>query len=325
MAVFNRKRMHKQAVKHRTTGLVIKIVRTLFIIGLCYLFAFPLYYLCVVGFQHPVAAQDPTVLWIPKQLSLDNFRLAMEFMEFYPSMWLTLAISFFSTLATLLSCSMVGYGFARFRFKEKNFAFALVMLLIIVPPQTTMIPSYLNYRFFDFAGLMKLTAPITGVDHINLLNSVWTFVIPSLFGAGLRSGLFIFIFRQFFLGLPKELEEAARIDGCGAFRTFWRIIMPLSVPAITTVALFSFVWHWNESYLTTMYFSDKVKPLAVQLSRMIEMFTGDFYNANTVYTATQLRGAIAAGGLLSIALPLVLYIFAQKYFTESIERSGIVG
>jgi multiple sugar transport system permease protein len=302
---------------------VVKIFRFLFIFGLCYLFLFPLFYLLVACFQDPSVAKDPTVVWIPNILSLDNLSMAFKLLDYKQSILLTAIISVLSTAATLISCSMVGYGFARFNFFGKKIAFTLVLLLIIVPPQTTMISSYLNFRFFDFLGMMKLLSPIFGTDHINLLNTIWTFVLPAIFASGIRAGLFIFIFRQFFVGQPKELEEAAKIDGCNAFITFWRIMVPLAVPAFITVLLFSFIWVWNENYTSLMYFKDLIKPLAVQLNAIREMFLID--SANVHYSATQMRGALAAASLLCVIPPLAIYIFTQKYFTESIERAGIVG
>jgi multiple sugar transport system permease protein len=323
MAVINKLMKNPYLIKDKSIRFIVKVFRFLFIFGLCYLFLFPLFYLIIAAIQDPTAAKDTTVVWIPKVLSWDNVKLALELLNYKNSIVMSSEISVLSTLATLFSCSMVGYGFARFRFSEKKIAFAFVILLIIVPPQTTMISSYLNFRFFDFLGIIKLLSTFTGVNHVNLLNTVWTFILPSLFASGLRAGLFIFIFRQFFSGQPKELEEAATIDGCGAFATFWRIMIPLAVPAFVTVMLFSFIWHWNEDNTATMYFMDTIKPLAVQLNAVRDIFLYDA--ANRQHSPTQMRGCLAAGALLSVAPSLILYIFTQKYFTESVERAGIVG
>ena len=311
-------------LKDRIVRLIIRIFRFLFILGLCYLFLFPLFYLIVAAIQDPVAAKDPTVVWIPNKVTFANFIDAFEQLDYLHSVTQTLLISVLGTAATLVSCSMVGYGFARFRFRESKLAFALVILIIIVPPQTTIMSNYVNFRFFDFFYLMRIFGLFGLPDHINLLGTPWTFILPSLFACGWRSGLFIFIFRQFFAGQPRELEEAAKIDGCSAFGTFRRIMVPLAVPAFITVMLFSFIWHWNENYSAAIYYSGNVvKPLAVQLNVVRDMFLQD--TANVHYTATGIRGSLAAGSLLSILPSLVLYIFTQKYFTESVERTGIVG
>lgn len=318
-----KKAVNSLIVRDKSLRFVVWIFRALFIIGLCYLFLFPLFYLIVAAIQDPNAAKDPTVVWIPKDFSLENFKTAFTMLNFVPSITLTVVNSVFSTLAMLVSCSMVGYGFARFRFWESKIAFALVILIIIVPPQTIVLSNYLNFRFFDFLGILKLTSLVTGKDSVNLLGTPWTSILPSIFACGYRAGIFIFIFRQFFAGQPKELEEAARIDGCSAFGTFRRIMAPLAVPAFITVLLFSFIWQWNESYNAGMFYPDAVKPLAVQLNTLRDTFMRD--TSSTHYSPTMIRGTMAAGSLMSILPTLLLYIFTQKYFTESIERSGIVG
>lgn len=312
-------------LKARATGIVVKILRTLLIIGLCYLFLFPLFYLALAAFSSANTIDDPSVVWIPKAFTLENFKLAYTTLRFGESVWLTARITIFSTLASLISCSLVGYGFARFDFAEKKLAWLIVVLMIIVPPQTYMLSSYMQFRFFDFSGMMKLLAPLTGQDHINMLNTTWVFILPAIFASGLKSGLFIFIFRQFFMGLPKDLEEAARIDGCGALKTFVRIIVPITRPAFLTVTLFSVVWHWNDLYTSSMLFNSDVLPITAMLNTFHS-------NLSVVLSAQSLensvsvgRAAVSAGALLTVIPPLVLYIFTQRFFVESIERTGIVG
>ena len=313
---------NKHIMRDMVTGFFVKLFRALFILGLCYLFLFPVYYFIVTAIQDPLTAKSSLVVWIPSKFTLENFIRAMDLMRYRETIMLSISITLISTAAMMISCSLAGYGFARFEFFEKKLAFALVVLIIIVPPQTIMIPSFVNFRYFDVLGIINATSRFTGVDHINFLNTVWPFTLPSLFASGLRAGLFIFIFRQFFTNLPKELEEAARIDGCGAFKTFGRIIVPLTGPAFLTVMLFSLVWHWNETYLTGLYFTE-LRPVSSQLSLLLRLFTADFVHQR--WTITQMRGGLAAGSLLMIAPPLMLYAFTQRYFTESIERAGIVG
>ena len=156
-----------------------------------------------------------------------------------------------------------------------------------------------------------------------MLGSPLTLFLPAMFAGGIRSGLSIFIFRQFFLGQPKELEEAAKIDGCGIFGTYLKIMMPLSTPAIITLSVFSFVWNWNDSFYGGLFFTDNLKPLAVQLATLRELIVAD--TSNKIFTAQEQRGILAAASLLCIILPLVLYIIIQRKFVESIERTGIVG
>lgn len=306
-------------VRDRMLSAVLWIARWVFILALCYLFLFPMFFLISTSIQDPSSVNDPSVIFIPKQLSLDSIKEMIELLNYWDSALLTLEIAVFSTLASLISCSMVGYGFSRFKFRGKNVFFILVILTIVIPRQVILPSLALNFQFFDFGGLLSFLPE--GSDSVNLMNTIWTFVLPSLFAAGLRSGIFIFIFRQFFLGLPKDLEEAARIDGCGAIRTFVQIIVPLTVPAFVTVALFSFVWHWNDLYSSSMFFSSEIKPLMPLLDNLSVLID----RADIGTTAYSARTYMASAPLLAVLPPLILYIFTQRFFTESIERSGIVG
>lgn len=308
--------------------LLYKVFRLIFLIGISYLFLFPILYMLSLAVRHPATVDDPSIIWLPKAFSMASISKAAELMKYGESFLLTLIITFFSTLASLISCSMVGYGLARFEFKAKKFLFAIVILLIVIPPQLLMIPQFLNYRYFTICGLLTILEPITGLANINLVGgsntAVLTFIIPATFASGLRSGLFIFMFRQFFSGMHKELEEAARIDGCNAFQIYYKIALQLSKPAITTVTLYSIIWHWNEFYTSSIYFLGDVKPLSVMLSYLSEMLLSD--NSDLVmHSPILLRTYLAAGSLLTILPLLIFYIFAQRYFVESIENTGLVG
>lgn len=307
------------ALKRRIGKAAYALFRLLLVFGICYLLLFPLLYLIISSVQAPESMKDVTVIWVPKQLSTVNFENAAAELNYVPAFVFSLFLALVSTLLTLVSCSMAGYGFARFEFAEKKIIFFLVLLLIIVPPQTTMMSTYLNFRFFSFFGINKLF----GLESINLLGSPLTLLLPALLANGIRAGLSIFIFRQFFSGQPRELEEAAKIDGCGIFKTYVKIMVPLSAPAIITVAVFSFVWYWNDSFYSGLFFADGLKPLAVELENIRNMFIADITNSG--YTAQEQRGILSAASLLCVIPPLIIYIIIQRKFVESIERAGIVG
>jgi len=309
----------------KLSSYVWKIFRFAFLLGISYIFLFPVLYMITIAFRSPEAVNDPSSVWIPREISLESIRYTMDMLKYWTSVKQTMIITVTSTIAALISSSLVGYGFARFKFREKNIMFMLLVLTIIVPPQTIAISSFMNFRFFDFFGAMKLLHNIIpGIpDHISLIDTPWTFIMPSLFAAGLRSGLFVFIFRQFFQGMPKDLEEAAKIDGCNSFKTFVQIMLPLAKPAIITVLLFSFIWHWNDFYLSaTYYYTDM--PISVMLN-MVKSLLYDLGVIDHTNTPDQIRTYLQAGSLLTILPPLLLYIVTQKFFTESIERTGIVG
>lgn len=305
--------------KRKFSSFVFKLFRTLFIIGLCYLFLFPIFYMFSVAFQDPSAVNDPTVLWIPKTISLKSIKAVSKFINYKDSLILTLTISVLSTLGTLISCSMVGYSIARFKYFENKILYFIVLITIVVPPPALLSASYINYSYFDFGGILSLFG-----KTINLINTPWTFILPAFFASGLRSGLFIFIFIQAFKGMPKDLEEAAAIDGCGPFGTYVKIIIPLAVPTIITVMLFSFIWHWNDYYNSTMYFNSNLKPLTVELSALKTLLENSKIVASGLDTYG-MRTYLQAGACLVVFPPLFIYVFTQRYFTESIERTGIVG
>ena len=293
------------------------------IITMSYLFMFPLYYMLVVSFQRPDLAVDPTSVYVPKAFSTEAYKIAFKQLDYKNSALLSLIISLLSTVLTAISCSLTGYAFARFEFKGKKIAFLFVMLLIVIPPQQIIVPQYLMYKSFNFGGLLSLF----GVE-LNLLNTPFVFVLPSMFAVGLKAGIFIFIFRQFFLGQPRELEEAAKIDGCGALQTFIKVMAPLAKPAFVVVIMLCIIWHWNDYYSSSMFFIDKIKPVMVCLERLrqniVEMGTLPGLPKGN-YTPVILRMYLQAGVVLTITPPLFLYVFMQKQFVESIDRTGIVG
>lgn len=305
--------------------LVFGVVFALIIFGLSYLFLFPLFYLISTAFQSAESLLDPSVVWLPRSFSLENIKETFKIMDFGNSAFLTARITIFSTAASLISCSLVGYGLARYKVPEGKFVFMLVILTIILPPQATLISSYLNFRFFDFGGLLGLIEPITGFSSFNLLNTEWTFILPAIFANGLRSGLFIFLFKQFFSGLPKEIEEAAKIDGCGAFKTYWQIMMPMAKAAIVTVLLFSAVWHWNDLYTASMYFIEGTQPVMPTLDALLNIMAQEGLMESMNASQDYLRVYIASGALLAILPPLIIYLVFQRLFTESIAKTGIVG
>ncbi|WP_152394176.1 carbohydrate ABC transporter permease [Paenibacillus guangzhouensis] len=289
-------------------------VRTLLILGFCYIILFPLFLRISVAFRSKVDIYDPTVLWIPRHFTFENLKLAISATKYGSALLNTFMISSATTIIQLATCALAGYAFARLKFKGSGILFALVIFTIVVPPQTIMIPLYLTYRYFDLFGILKW---FTEKGSVNLIDTFWPFLISSGTAMGLKNGLYIYIFRQFFRGVPKELEEASLVDGAGIFKTFYRIILPNAIPAIVTVLLFSFVWQWNDSYYVSLFLS-KVKVLATQLTDMGPALGKE---PDPVYQSMLLN----TGVLLMMAPLIVLYLFVQRYFVESVERTGLVG
>lgn len=316
------KNLSNTKIKKRVKEIIFATLRFLFLTGIGFIVLYPMLIMFSCIFSDPSSVNDATVVWLPKGFSWFYVDYAVKILEIKDALISTMVITVGSVIIQVIVCSIIGYGFARFDFRGKKILFALVILTIIVPPQTIILPLYMNYRFFDVFGIFKLLEPLTGFSSVNLIDSPLTFYLPSLFGVGLKAGLFIFIFRQFYLGMPKELEEAAKVDGCGAWRTYLKIMVPNASPAFLTVGIFSVVWHWNDVLLSNM-FLNRNATLAARLSQAPATLS-----ASSMYgtvTMEERRIVIFAGCVIFLLPILIGYIFVQKYFIQSIERSGIVG
>lgn len=302
-----------QRFKRRGESFAVALFRYALLIGLAFIILYPLLYILSMAFREARDILDPSVTWLPRHFTMQNIIDAFEAMRYPQALWNTISISVVSSLLQLCSCAIVGYGFARFQFKGKSLLFGLVLLTIIIPPQIIFIPTYLMYSHYDFFGLT--TALFGEQAYANLIDTNWTMYLPAALGVGIRSGLFIFIFRQFFRGLPKELEDAAYVDGCGHARTFLRVIVPNAGGAFLTVFLFSLVWYWNDYYYVSMYFN-KTQNISIALQGLTRNLS-DLLMQNTNETSVRAQ----AGCLLTILPLLIVFIFLQKYFTEGLERT----
>lgn len=300
------------------------IVRSVLIIGLSFIIIYPIIMKISVAFKDPIDIYNINVIWIPQHFTLQNFRMMIELLDYWPTLFSTAMISLSVTAAQTLVCMLSGYAFAKLRFRGSNLLFACAIFTILVPAQTIMVPLYMQFKSFDIFGLFKL---LTGHEGLYMLDSFWPLIISSLTGMGLKSGLFIYIFRQFFRGLPKELEESAYVDGAGVGRTFIHIAVPNSKPAIITVALFTFVWQWNDTFFSGMYLGNTGMLLSIKLGMMSPwinfMLTG---TTNTIMADPFYKSMLQDVAILLTIMPLiVLYLFVQRHFVESIERTGLVG
>lgn len=314
-------------IKNTLTRRTVSAVRLVFLIGMSFVMLYPVLYILSAGFKSLQDVYDPTVVWLPKNFSWQNMTLALEVLDFARSVTRTLAMTVPSVLLQMASSLLAGYGFARFKFPGRKVLFALLIFTIIVPVQTYMIPLYVGFKNFDYFGVGSLIGLLTGKPlTTSLVDSNIPFYLMATLGAGIRSGLYIFMLRQFFIGMPRELEEAASIDGCGPLQVFTRIMLPNAVPMMVTIMVFSLVWYWNDYYLSSMFFNTTF-PLSVKLTELNSLLT--YSNQVSGIASQELlfmkEGILACGCLLDILPPLILYIFAQKFFTEGLERSGIVG
>jgi len=331
-----------ESTMHKWTGkfkdFIVGICIAIIVIGVCYIILSPIFGVVSHAFMSREDIVNPLIFLIPQNPTLASINFAITYMDYFgafpriisdiasPDRTFTLAslspllsfggwgsllgtlifASFFSLLNVLI-CSMVGYGFARFKYPGVNVLFALVIFTIVVPVHSYMVPMYINFVYFF------------GTD-INLINTWWALGLLTATGVGIRSGLYIYIFRQFFRGLPKEIEEAAFIDGAGPFYTYIKVMMPNAVPAIVTVMLFSFVWHYNDTFYTSL-----LMPQVDLMSTRLMALRDTYATAVRDYSTLGPIMVSYAGVLLAIAPILTLYMFLQRYFVEGLERSGIVG
>ena len=264
---------------------------------------------------------DSTINVIPRHFTLDNFKIAADLMDYWAALGNTLWISLLVSVLQIISCTLVGYGFARYKFPLKNLWFAMVVLVIVIPPSTIQSSLYLNFRYFDILGIFSL---ITG-QPLNLLDSFAPYAFMCLGCMGLKNGLYIYMLRQFFRGIPKELEEAAYVDGCGTLRTFVSIMLPDAKPILTSCFLFSFVWQWTDGFYSKMFLGN-IKLLSTQLAVIADRMDAWMVNTMKVPGGASVgyTNCIVSTGTLMVIIPLlILYLFAQKGFVESLSSSGI--
>lgn len=310
-------------LKKKLVKVVLKILRLLLLFGLCFVILQPIFNQIFISIMGHSDLFDPTVITIPRNFSLVNFRLVNTLFKngYWGTLWTTIWISFLVATLQIIACTLAAYGFARFKFPFKNFWFMCMLLTIIVPPQTIFAPLFLRFRFFDIFGIFDF---LFG-EPLNMIGNPAGYFLMAATGMGLRSGLYIFLLRQHFRNMPKDLEEAAYIDGCGKLKTFITIMLPDAKPMIVSCFLFAFVWQWTDSFYATMFLSD-AGVLATQLESLamtFNMWHQDFYGQGITPHVNILQAVIATGTLVTIMPLIILYGFAQKMFVESIGLSGI--
>jgi len=301
--------------KKRLREIIWPFFRFFILFGLGFVILYPLIYMLSCAFRESSDMTDPTVMWITRHYTLDIIRETINAMDFGNTLLNTLKLNIGCSVVQVISCAITGYGFARFKFRGKGIMFGIVIMMILVPTQIISLPLYTQFRYFG----------IKGIFSINLIDSMACMYLPAATGNGVRSGLMILIFIQFFRGMPKELEDAAYLDGCSPFGTFLRVMMPNALSSLLTVFLFSVVFYWNDYYVSSTFFTNN-KTVSLMLKNLSSQLSLMLFNDATVQISEREQIVwMEAGCLISIMPILIMYIFLQKYFTEGIERSGIVG
>lgn len=283
---------------------------------LAYVVVYPLFGRIMYSFMSEADLNDDSVMLFAKNFTWDNYTKAIEHMDYWSGVfkcaWMALLFSFLQTLSTTL----LSYGIARFNFPGKGLLFTVAIVTLLIPQQIMSIPLYFQFRNFDIFGLL-------GERGISLLNTTWPVALLASTGLGLKSGLLVFMLRQYFGSFPKELEEAAAIDGAGPYGTFIRIVLPSATTMLVTAFLFSFVWYWTDSFNVTVYMPSG-KFLQTQVTSIYDSIATEMSRTNSINIFE--RSLINNAAILLFILPLVcVFLFCQRYFIESVERTGIVG
>lgn len=317
----NKPKMSALKKKKVAMNTFISIVRFILLFGLCFMIIQPILNKISVSFMTEGDLYDPVVINIPAHFTTENYQLAAKLMSYKTAIKNSFFTSLTIGLLQVAVCTLVGYGFARYEFPLKKLWFGCVLLMIIIPPQIMSTSLYLHFKFFDVMGIFKL---IKG-DTINLRGSILPYYLMSAGCMGLKNGLYIYLIRQFFRNIPKELEEAAYVDGAGTLKTFIIIMLPDAKPILTSCFLFSFVWQWTDGFYSRMFLgnlklvSTALSSIADDLSTYIASQTGVQSTVSVAYS-----NCILSTGTLMIILPLIiLYLFAQKGFVESLSSTGI--
>lgn len=280
--------------------------------GLAYIFLYPFLYMLVTSVMTNEDLNNSLVQWVPRELHFQNYSLAMFIIDYWSNLKNSVFVTVAATLGQLISCSMAGYALARFNFFGRRIAMFLVILAMLVPVQTIIAPQYLLYV------------------NMGWLNTFNPLIVPAFFGFGLKGALFIYIFRQFFLGQPRELEEAARIDGCGFIRTFTRVVFPVARSVYIVVLVLALVWHWSDFFEPSMYLNKSdIQLVSMRLEVITNILSQPAASLEATYGVNDnnaINDAVLMAGTFMVVMPiLIVYAFLQKQFIQGIERSGLTG
>ena len=279
------------------------ILRWVVLAEFLYIFIFPVLYMVTTSIKTLSELHNPSIHWISRSPSLESYRIAMQIMDYWNALWISAWTSVAAAAGQTLVGAMVAYGFARLRFPGRGLLFGFLLFTIVVPGQTIMIPQFMLYHWLDWTN-----------THTPLF-------VPAFMSWGVRGGILLIVCRQFFKGLPYELEDAAKVDGAGPFRTFWQIMLPLAKPAVLVVLVFSLTWTWNDAFLPWLVISSsKLMTIPQRLEVFWQLLNrhggtgGQSPHPNTFMAATT----------LAVLPMIIMYAVAQRQFTQSIDRTGLV-
>lgn len=290
-------------------GSLYKFAIYFMLIVLGFVFLYPIFYMLMTSLKSNIDLADSSVQWVPTSLYLENYKIIVAALDVPSSYFRTFVVAGLGTVAVVISSTLTGYGLARFNFKGKYVIIMVMILSFVIPKTLFYVP---NFFLYDFLGLRFSLRVIT---------------IPALFGQGLMSSFFILIFYQFFSMIPKQLEEAALIDGANNWTIFYKIALPMAGPAFVITIIYCFSIYWNETTVVKNFLDNnpfqKTTPV---LMNLLESNYGAFEGqiadeANRAFTESK---AFAAS-LINMAPLTIFYLIVQRWFVESIDNTGITG
>lgn len=303
------------------------IFKLVLLVGVSYVILYPYITKMFGSFMSFSDFEDVTVVLISKNPTFEQYKYIILENDYFLSLLNTFLISASVALIQTIVCALVAYGLAKFKFKGNNLLFFIVIFTMMVPQESIQYAMSRFFLLFGSSNPIGYLLDAVGIVKGGFINSLAPLYIMSVTGLGFKNGLFIFMLRQFFKGVPDELEESAYVDGSSTFRTFFNIILPISVPMLITVFIFSFAWQWTDEfyassssifYLASYWSSDDAIKLISNVARVPNSLSG---TRNMMY-----ESAIKGTGSILIVMPLIIvYLFVQNKIVEGVERSGIVG
>lgn len=303
--------------QHR--GVLYQTIIYVLLIAIGFVYLYPILNMFITSLMTLPDLLDVSVKWIPTKVTFDNYVQAMDIMKVKETLGNTIIGALLPTLAQTCVCALVGYGLARYEFPLKKLLMGLILATFVIPPYVLMVPKYVMFSDYKIIGTLK------------------TLIYPALLGQGTNSAIFILIFMQFFKQTPIALDEAARVDGASEARIFFKVAIPLAIPAFVITFLFSFVWYWNDTYFTALYLNGsnigdttKVSTMLLELQNFDAMYKQHVQQAAgwgaSVAGASVANEAIRMAATVLTVFPLlVVYFCLQKNFVEGVDRAGITG
>ena len=302
------------------------IFKLVLLVGVSYVILYPYITKIFGSFMTASDFKDVTVILISKSPTLDQYKYIITENGYFTALLNTFLVSLSIALIQTIICALIGYGLAKFKFRGNNLVFFLVVFTMMVPQESLRFSMKMFFQLFETSNPIGGLLGSMGVMETGFTNSLVPLYILAFTGLGFKNGLYIFLLRQFFRGVPDELEESAYVDGSSTFRTFFTIIIPLAIPMLVTVFIFSFAWEWTDNFYTSIFFEPGYFDTQGSMQFMSSITGVPESLKLDVRNLEAYASAITGTATILIALPLILaYLFVQNYIVQGIERSGIVG